>query len=137
MDKDKAGQVVDQLVAWNVPASLVPLGLYTAAVRVRLAGGREAVWDADGAAGLEAQVLRDGMLVGYVAELPDSAAQPAGHLAWLIGTAEYGLSPRRRPDLARPAVSAVVGPGAAPAPRPRRRGPGLLRSVSAVTRSLR
>lgn len=35
-------------------------------VRVPLPGGREAEWDTDGTAGLEAQVMRDGMLVGYV-----------------------------------------------------------------------
>lgn len=125
MDKDMAARVVDQLVAWNVPASLVPLGLHTAAVRVRLVGGREAVWDADGSAGLAAQVLRDGVLVGYVTELPDSAARPAGHLAWLIGTADYDLSPQRRPDLARPPVR----PTALPV-RPAREGRrALLRSV--------
>jgi hypothetical protein len=35
-------------------------------VRVSLPGGREAEWDTDGMAGLEAQVMRDGMLVGFV-----------------------------------------------------------------------
>jgi hypothetical protein len=33
---------------------------------VRVPGGRTAVWDSDGTAGLEAQVMRDGMLVGFV-----------------------------------------------------------------------
>lgn len=35
-------------------------------VRVSLPGGREAEWDTDGTAGLEAQVMQDGILVGYV-----------------------------------------------------------------------
>lgn len=131
MDKDKAALVVAQLTAWNVPATVVPIGMHSAAVRVRLGGGREALWDADGTAGPAAQVLRDGVLVGYVAELPDSAALPAAHQAWLIATADYDLTPRRRPDLIRPAVP----PGARPAfgsGRPPRRG--LLRNVGAPRR---
>ena len=32
----------------------------------RLPGARTAVWDSDGTLGLEAQVMRDGMLVGFV-----------------------------------------------------------------------
>lgn len=128
MDKDKAAAVVDQLTAWNVPATVVPVGMHSAAVRVRLGGGREALWDADGTAGLNAQVLRDGVLVGYVAELPDSAALPAAHQAWLIATADYDVTPRRRPDLVRPAV-ARPAPGSG---RTSRRG--LLRGVGATPR---
>jgi hypothetical protein len=41
-------------------------------VRVVLPDGREAVWDTDGTAGLEAQVMRDGVLVGYVPMIPGS-----------------------------------------------------------------
>jgi hypothetical protein len=39
---------------------------------VSLPGGREAEWDTDGTAGLEAQVMRDGMLVGYVPQIEGS-----------------------------------------------------------------
>jgi len=39
---------------------------------VSLAGGREAEWDTDGTAGLEAQVMCDGMLVGYVPQIEGS-----------------------------------------------------------------
>jgi hypothetical protein len=42
-------------------------------IRVVIPDGREAVWDTDGAAGLEAQVLRDGVLVGFVPTVPGSA----------------------------------------------------------------
>ena len=35
-------------------------------IRIKIPGGREAIWDSDGTAGLEAQVMRDGMLVGFV-----------------------------------------------------------------------
>lgn len=121
MDKDKAALVVDQLVAWNVPARVVPMGMHSAAVRVRLGGGREALWDADGAAGLDAQVLRDGVLVGFLAERPDSSALPAGHQAWLIATADYDLTPRGRPEPARAPGPAATRPAAGVARSPRRR----------------
>jgi hypothetical protein len=35
-------------------------------VRIALGDGREAVWDTDGTAGLEANVMRNGVLVGFV-----------------------------------------------------------------------
>ncbi len=43
-------------------------------VRVVLPGGAEALWDTDGAAGLEAQVMANGVLVGYVETIPGSAS---------------------------------------------------------------
>ncbi len=41
-------------------------GVYQFGISIRLPGGREAIWDSDDTAWLEAQVMRDGMLVGYV-----------------------------------------------------------------------
>jgi hypothetical protein len=35
-------------------------------------GDREALWDTDGTAGLEAQVMRNGVLVGFVPHIPGS-----------------------------------------------------------------
>jgi hypothetical protein len=35
-------------------------------IRISLPDGREAIWDTDGTAGLEAQVMRNGVLVGFV-----------------------------------------------------------------------
>jgi len=67
MDEFKARRVVDALRDRGVNAHLsrgggdVEFG-----VRVTLTWGREAEWDTDGTAGLEAQVMRDGMLVGFV-----------------------------------------------------------------------
>ena len=41
-------------------------------VRVALLDGRNAIWDTDGTAGLEAQVMRDGVLVGFVPHIAGS-----------------------------------------------------------------
>ncbi|WP_238018409.1 hypothetical protein KZZ52_09175 [Dactylosporangium sp. AC04546] len=68
MDENEARRVVDALRERGVPAhlELAKAGLSQFGVRVTLFDGRVAVWDTDGTAGLEAQVMRDGMLVGYV-----------------------------------------------------------------------
>ena len=47
-------------------------GVYQFGVVVSLQGGREAVWDTDGTAGLEATVMADGMLRGFVPTIPGS-----------------------------------------------------------------
>ena len=66
MDENRARLVVDTLRERGVNAHLQKAGVYQFGVRVTLRDGREAIWDNDGTAGLEAQVMRDGMLVGFV-----------------------------------------------------------------------
>lgn len=68
MDEHRAQRVVDALRERGVPAHLAQAraGVSGFGVRVALSDGREAIWDTDGAAGLEAQVLSNGMLVGFV-----------------------------------------------------------------------
>lgn len=68
MDENRARRVVDALRERGVPAHMAQprAGISQFGVRVILSDDREAVWDTDGTAGLEAQVMRDGMLVGFV-----------------------------------------------------------------------
>ncbi|MEP6695459.1 MAG: hypothetical protein ABJA34_01125 [Pseudonocardiales bacterium] len=66
MEENRARRVVDGLRARGVDAGTAKAGVYQFGVTVALPDGREAVWDTDGAAGLEASVMRDGMLVGLV-----------------------------------------------------------------------
>jgi hypothetical protein len=72
MDENKALKVVDALRNQGVDAHLAREGVYKIGVRVVLGDGREAVWDTDDTPGLEAQVMRDGMLVGFVPQIPGS-----------------------------------------------------------------
>ena len=72
MDEFRARRVSDALRDRGVNAHLLRGGLGQFGVRVSLPGGREAEWDTDGTAGLEAQVMRDGILVGYVPQIDDS-----------------------------------------------------------------
>ena len=72
MDEFRARRVVDALRDRGVNAHLLRGGVGQFGVRVSLLGGREAEWDTDGTAGLEAQVMKDGMLVGYVPQIDGS-----------------------------------------------------------------
>lgn len=65
--------MVDVLRERGVEAQLAKAGVYQFGIRIALGDGREAVWDTDGTAGLEAQVMRDGMLVGFVPSIDGSA----------------------------------------------------------------
>ncbi len=66
MEENRARRVVDTLRDRGVDAELAEAGVYRFGVRVRIPDGREAIWDADGTAALEADIMRDGVLVGFV-----------------------------------------------------------------------
>ncbi|HEY6931884.1 MAG TPA: hypothetical protein VI452_00685 [Marmoricola sp.] len=66
MEEMKARRVVDALRDRGTNADLARVGVHQFGVVVHLPDGREATWDSDGTASLEAQVMRNGMLVGYV-----------------------------------------------------------------------
>ena len=72
MDENKARRVVDALRDRGTDADLARVGVYQFGVSIRLADGREATWDSDGTAALEAQVMRNGVLVGYVPAIEGS-----------------------------------------------------------------
>ena len=66
MDEHRARRVADALRDRGINAHLLRAANGRFGVSVSLPGGRLAEWDTDGTAGLEAQVMRDGMLVGFV-----------------------------------------------------------------------
>jgi hypothetical protein len=65
-------------------------------VRVVLPDGSEALWDTDGAAGLEAQVMANGMLVGFVPMIPGSWQFDVAQTIDAIVRADYGRGTGRR-----------------------------------------
>lgn len=89
MEADEVEQVVQGLSERGFIASVHRPALNRACVRVVLPGGAEALWDTDGAAGLEAQVMADGMLVGYVATIPGSASFTVAQTVDAISRAKY------------------------------------------------
>lgn len=93
MQEQTAESVVRILRGWDVAAHVARVGAYRFGVRVVLGRDTEAIWDTDGAAGLEAQVLRNGVLVGYVPVIPGSEQDLSDEqVAELIGRADYSAA---------------------------------------------
>lgn len=110
MEEERARRVVETLRARNVFAhvKLPQAGVTQYGIRVVLPDGREAIWDNDGTAGLEAQIMLNGILVGYVASIPDSENFGDGQIVEAIATADYDRPVgRSRPATPRPAAAAV------------------------------
>ena len=72
VDENRARRVVDALRDRGVDGHLLRVGVDQFGVRVSLHDGRDAEWDTDGTAGLEAQVMQDGDLVGFVPKIEGS-----------------------------------------------------------------
>jgi len=66
MEENRARRVADALRDRGINAHFLRAGVGQFGVSIALPGGRIAEWDTDGTAGLEAQVMKDGMLVGFV-----------------------------------------------------------------------
>lgn len=130
MEESVAEQVVERLRAQRIFAHVNRrVGVYNVGIRVVIPDGREAIWDNDGAAGLEAVVLRDGVLVGFVPQVPDSEDLDAAAIADIIAATDYDAPVQRPapPSQASAPVPAAVPPaspgvGVAPAPADQRRG---------------
>ncbi len=89
MDENRARRVVDALRDRGTPAHVERAGVSQFGVRVVLDDGREAIWDTDGTAGLEAQVMRDGVLVGFVPEIEGSDEYDETQVIDAIARADY------------------------------------------------
>jgi hypothetical protein len=109
MDENKARRVVDALRDRGTDAQLARVGVYQFGVSIRLPDGREATWDSDGTAALEAQVMRNGMLVGYVPSIEGSDSY----------TEEQVIDAILRTDYDQPIATrkATTPPPSAPLPR--------------------
>lgn len=103
MDEDRARRVVDALRDRGVNAHLAHVGVDQIGVRVMLPGGREAEWDTDGTAGLEAQVMRDGMLVGFVPVIDGSEDFSEEQVVDAIARTDYDQPVARQREQAPPA----------------------------------
>ena len=106
MEEERARRVVETLRARNVFAhvKLPHAGITQYGIRVVLPDGREAVWDNDGTAGLEAQVMRNGILVGFVPSIPGSENFDDERIVEAIAAADYDQPVGRSRPSPRPAV---------------------------------
>jgi hypothetical protein len=89
MQENRARRVTDTLRDAGIDAHLMNAGIDAYGVRVVIGGGREAVWGMEGTTSLEAEVLLDGDLVGFIPEIPGSAAFGDAEVADAIARADY------------------------------------------------
>ena len=89
MDENRARRVVDALRDRGINAHLRNSGIDAYSVQVAAGGGREAIWGSEGTSGLEAEVLLDGDLVGFVPQIPGSEAFDEAHIVDAIARADY------------------------------------------------
>jgi hypothetical protein len=89
MQENEARRVVDALRERGTNAKLARVAVNQFGVSVRLPDGREAVWDSDGTAALEAQVMRNGMLVGFVPVIEGSVDYTEDEIVDAIVRTDY------------------------------------------------
>ena len=111
MEEFRAQRVVDALRERGMDAHLEKAGVYQFGVSVRLSGGRTAVWDSDGTLGLEAQVMRDGMLVGFVPSIEASEDFDETQVIDAIVRTDYDQPVATRRPTAPPAAPSLPREG--------------------------
>jgi hypothetical protein len=104
MDENRARRVADALRDRGIDAHLEKAGVDVYGVRVVIGDGREAIWGNEGTASLEAEVLLDGDLVGFVPKVPGSEEFGEAEVADAIARADYDEPVgRERPEAPPPA----------------------------------
>jgi hypothetical protein len=111
MDENRARRVVDGLRERGVNGHLAKVGVGQYGVRVSLRDGREAEWDTDGTAGLEAQVMKDGMLVGFVPQIEGSEDFDEQQVIDAIARTDYDQPIARQRPVAPPPAPALPREG--------------------------
>jgi hypothetical protein len=111
MDENKARRVVDALRDRGTDAQMARVGVYQFGVSIRLSDGREATWDSDGTAALEAQVMRNGMLVGYVPAIEGSDDFSEEQIVDAIVRTDYDKPVARQRATAPPPTEALPRKG--------------------------
>jgi hypothetical protein len=109
VEENRARTVVDALRERGIEAHVEKAGVYQFGIRISLRDGREAIWDTDGTAGIEAQVMRNGMLVGFVPQLEGSEDWNDHQVIDAIARTDYDQ------PIARPRATAP--PAGKPLPR--------------------
>jgi hypothetical protein len=89
MDENRARRVADALRERGIDAHLETAGIDVFGIRVVLSGGREAIWGNEGTSSLEAEVLLDGDLVGFIPEIVGSEAFDEAQIVDAIARADY------------------------------------------------
>src|SRR5215467_10988280 len=111
MEENRARRVVDGLRERGIDGHQLRAGVDQFGVRVVLHDGREAEWDTDDTAGLEAQVMEDGMLVGYVPQVEGSEDFDEQQVIDAIARANYDQPIGREEPVAPPTAPSLAPEG--------------------------
>jgi hypothetical protein len=111
MEENRAHHVVDALRARGIDAHLDSEGVYQKGIRIKLTGGREAIWDSDDTLELEAQVMLDGMLVGFVPVIEGSADFDEQQVIEAIASTDYDKPVATHRSTPAPAAPALAPEG--------------------------
>ncbi len=111
MDENRARRVADALRDRGIDAHLENAGIDIYGVRVVLGDGRESIWGNEGTAGLEAEVLLDGDLVGFVPQIPGSADFDEAQIVDAIARADYDQPEGHERDQAPPPAAPLPHEG--------------------------
>jgi hypothetical protein len=109
VEENEARKVVDALRERGVDAHMERAGTYQFGIRIALPDGRQAIWDSDGTAKLEATVMRNGMLVGFVPVIEGSEDYDIAQTVDVIVRTDYDKPVARQ--------RSTAPPPAAPLPR--------------------
>ena len=117
MEENKARRVVDALRERGTDADLARVGVDQVGVTVKLPDGREADLGLRRTASLEAQVMRNGMLVGYVPEIEGSDSYTEEQIIDTIRRADYDKPiATLRPKAPEPAPALPIRAGSSEGP---------------------
>lgn len=111
MDENRCLRVTDALRDRGIDAHLARLGVDSYAIRVEVGDGREAIWGSEGTASLEAEVLLDGDLVGFIPEIPGSADFNEAQIIDAIARADYDEPEGKERPVAPPPAPALPREG--------------------------
>jgi hypothetical protein len=103
--------VVDALRDRGIDAHMLRAGVDQFGVRVNLHDGRQAEWDTDGTIGLEAQVMQDGDLVGFVPKIEGSEGFDEGQTVDAIARTDYDTPIAKERAVAPPPAPALSREG--------------------------
>jgi hypothetical protein len=89
MEENRARRVTDALRERGIDAHIERAAVNQFGVRVAIPDGREAIWDADGTASLEAEVMLNGNLVGFVPVIEGSEGFDDAQVVDAIARTDY------------------------------------------------
>ena len=111
MEENRARRVVDALRERGINAHMLRAGVDQFGVQVSLHDGRNAEWDTDGTIGLEAQVMQDGDLVGFVPKIDGSEDFDEAQTVDAIARTDYDRPVATERPVAPPSAPALPREG--------------------------